>query len=218
MKLHKETVSPQLWNMLHTIMQASEFTDFRLVGGTALSLQLGHRISIDIDMFTDIDYGNMDCNSLKRFLVSQYKYIQGLDALDHRQLGYTLYCGNTRDDSIKLDIYYNDKFLFPQVITEGIRMADIRDIAAMKMLAIDNSNRKKDYWDIHELMTKFSLTQMLDFASNRYPYSFNRENTIKKLKNIPYENITDVEIIDYRGKYWEFIIEDIQEKVAEEKL
>ena len=43
------------------------------------------------------------------------------------------------------------------------------------------SNRKKDYWDIHEPMTKFSLTQMLDYASNRYPYSFNRENVVKKL-------------------------------------
>ena len=206
MKLYKKTVSPLLQNMLYTIMQASEFSDFRLVGGTALSLQLGHRISIDIDMFTDMDYGNMDCNSIKRFLSSKYKYVQGIDALDQRQLGYTLYCGNKRDESIKLDIYYNDKFMFPQVVGEGIRMADIRDLAAMKMLAIDNSNRKKDYWDIHELMTKFSLTQMLDYASHRYPYSFNRENAIKKLKNIPYDNIADVEIIDYRGKYWEFII------------
>lgn len=218
MKLFHNTVSPQLKKALDIIMQAHEFDDFRLVGGTALALQMGHRVSVDIDMFTDVGYGEMDCASIKELLTSKFPYIQGIEALDQRQLGYTLYCGESRENSIKLDIYYNDEFLFPPVIVDGMRMADIRDIAAMKMLAIDGSNRKKDYWDIHELMTKFTLTQMLDFASSRYPYSFDRENAIHKLTKVPTDSIPDVDIIDYRGKFWEFIVEDIQEKVQEENL
>lgn len=54
MKLHNETVSPRLIRCLKTIMQSDIFKDFNLVGGTCLSLQLGHRRSIDIDLFTAI--------------------------------------------------------------------------------------------------------------------------------------------------------------------
>ena len=60
MKLHNETVSPRLIRCLKTIMQSDIFKDFNLVGGTCLSLQLGHRRSIDIDLFTAIDYGSMN--------------------------------------------------------------------------------------------------------------------------------------------------------------
>lgn len=49
MILQKQTVSDTLWNSLTILMQKEELKDFRLVGGTSLSLQLGHRMSIDID-------------------------------------------------------------------------------------------------------------------------------------------------------------------------
>ena len=56
-RLHYETVSPLLRNVLHEMMSCEIFAPFLLVGGTALSLQLGHRVSDDIDLFTD---ANMD--------------------------------------------------------------------------------------------------------------------------------------------------------------
>lgn len=65
MKLHNETVSPRLIRCLKTIMQSDIFKDFNLVGGTCLSLQLGHRRSIDIDLFTAIDYGSMNTTAMK---------------------------------------------------------------------------------------------------------------------------------------------------------
>lgn len=51
--LHYETVSPHLLNVLKKIQQLPEVSAFRLVGGTSLSLQMGHRTSVDIDLFTD---------------------------------------------------------------------------------------------------------------------------------------------------------------------
>lgn len=68
MKLHKETVSPNLLMILEKLMSSEVFRDFTLVGGTALSLQRGHRRSIDIDMFTDVEYPNMDRKEIKYFL------------------------------------------------------------------------------------------------------------------------------------------------------
>lgn len=71
MKLHEDTedtVSSLLLEALKVISESPAFQDFNLVGGTCLSLQLGHRRSIDIDLFTDMEYGKMDTQAMKDFL------------------------------------------------------------------------------------------------------------------------------------------------------
>ena len=90
MKLHYETVSPQLVHCLKIIQESEIFKDFNLVGGTCLSLQLGHRRSIDIDLFTAIDYGNMDTAAMKVFLQENFPYSENLDSLDQSALGYSV--------------------------------------------------------------------------------------------------------------------------------
>lgn len=57
--LHLNTVSEELYSCLYKLMQDELFSPFRLVGGTALSLQLGHRMSVDIDLFSDLPYGEI---------------------------------------------------------------------------------------------------------------------------------------------------------------
>ena len=62
-KLHKETVSDALWWTLKQLMEIKVLLPFRLVGGTSLSLQLGHRISVDIDLknkLIDFQYADAD--------------------------------------------------------------------------------------------------------------------------------------------------------------
>ncbi|HNQ82464.1 MAG TPA: nucleotidyl transferase AbiEii/AbiGii toxin family protein, partial [Bacteroidales bacterium] len=59
-KLFYNTTTPLLLEILKALMVSDEFRPFRLVGGTALSLQLGHRKSLDIDLFTDRDYDFID--------------------------------------------------------------------------------------------------------------------------------------------------------------
>lgn len=58
--IYYNTVNDLLKNTLNTLMESSVFESFRLVGGTALSLQLGHRTSVDIDLFSDAPYGSID--------------------------------------------------------------------------------------------------------------------------------------------------------------
>ena len=53
--LRKESVRESLWNLLKELQNSKEFFNYFLVGGTALSLQLGHRMSDDIDLFTRYD-------------------------------------------------------------------------------------------------------------------------------------------------------------------
>ena len=68
MRLFYDTVSTPLLSILRKIMNSEVFKDFRLVGGTALALQRGHRRSVDIDMFTDLDYAEMPVAAMRDYL------------------------------------------------------------------------------------------------------------------------------------------------------
>jgi len=73
--LYYSTVTELLRSILIKLMAAKEFKDFRLVGGTALSLQLGHRVSVDIDLFSDCDYGSIDFEAIESYLIMNFPYI-----------------------------------------------------------------------------------------------------------------------------------------------
>ncbi len=211
MKLYYNTVSPTLLSVLTKLMQNEVFHQFRLVGGTALSLQLGHRISVDIDLFTDMDYGTMDLSAIANAFKEDYPYVDGLEKFKTSAPGYTLYCGNSEADAIKVDLFYTDPFLYPPIVDGELRIADFKDIAAMKILAVSNASRAKDYWDIHELMNHITLNEMIHLAIKRFPYSIEQPEVIKKLVNIP-TTLEEPNIISLKGDYWEFVVEDIQEE------
>ncbi len=84
MKLHYSTVSPELLSVLKKLMVEKSFSKFRLVGGTALSLFLGHRKSIDIDLFTYTDYGTVDFKAIEKFLRLEFPYF---DTNSYQEIG-----------------------------------------------------------------------------------------------------------------------------------
>ncbi|MEE1174526.1 MAG: nucleotidyl transferase AbiEii/AbiGii toxin family protein [Paludibacteraceae bacterium] len=74
-KLHYNTVSKTLTKCLKELMNEPLLKDFVLVGGTSLSLQLGHRVSIDIDLFTDSPYGSVNFNAIQEMLRGKFNFI-----------------------------------------------------------------------------------------------------------------------------------------------
>lgn len=103
--LYWNTVNTLLHNILLTLMQASVLADFRLVGGTALSLHLGHRMSVDIDLFTDVDHGSVNFDAIDKYLLGNFPFVQG-DIGGLLGFGRSYLVGNNLEDHIKLDIYY----------------------------------------------------------------------------------------------------------------
>jgi hypothetical protein len=214
MVLQRQTVSDTLWNSLTTLMQKEELKDFRLVGGTSLSLQLGHRMSVDIDLFTDLPYDSIDFNSIDSLMKSIFPIVQeGFGG--NNSMGKTYFIGNTVDDLVKIDLFYTDQFIYPEIITEGIRIAGKEEIAAMKLDVVGHGGRKKDFWDLHELTDHFSLTEMINFYEKRYPYSHTREHLISMLVNFDVAE-EDFDPICLRKKYWELIKLDFEEIVQKE--
>ena len=210
--LYYSTVNNLLKEGLHQVMAATEFEHFRLVGGTALSLQIGHRESIDIDLFSDVEYGEIDFKAIENYLESNFPYLDHLSNIIPG-IGKSYIVGNDKDNTIKLDIFYTDTFIQPYHLEDSIRMATVEEIIAMKLDVVQRGGRKKDFWDLHELFEKYSLSQMLALHGQRYPYSHNRDLISENFTNV---TIADEEFnpICYKGKYWEFIKEDIQEIIA----
>jgi len=161
--LHKQTTTPFLFESLENLMQWPELAKFRLVGGTGLSLQLGHRQSIDIDLFTDVDFDIQDLAGIikKRIPASEIRKLS---------FGLTIYILDSNSKSLKIDLMETDKFIRPEIMFEGIRFAHIEDIAAMKLEAITSRNTKKDFYDIAELLKYYAIDKLLSFYSERYPY------------------------------------------------
>ena len=168
--LYYKTVNNLLKEGLLQLMAAKEFENFRLVGGTSLSLQIGHRESIDIDLFSDVEYGEIDFDAIEKYLESNFKYLDHLSNIIPG-MGKSYLIGEDKDNTLKLDIFYTDKFIQPIYLEDTIRMATIEEIIAMKLDVVQRVGRKKDFWDLHELFEKYSLTQMLDLHEQRYPYT-----------------------------------------------
>jgi predicted nucleotidyltransferase component of viral defense system len=213
--LYYSTVNDLLKEALLQLMSVKEFENFRLVGGTALSLQIGHRASIDIDLFTDIAYGEIDFEAIEKYLQTHFSYLShfsnGIPGI-----GKSYVIGTDKDNTLKLDIFYTDTFIQPIYLEANIRMATIDEIIAMKIDVVQRGGRKKDFWDLHELMGNYTISQMLDLHKTRYPYTHNAALIIENFTNF---SMADEEFdpICFKGKYWEFIKEDIQEFVLKFK-
>lgn len=208
-KLYYNTITPLLRKVLKTVMSAGEFDAFRLVGGTALSLQRGHRASVDIDLFTDAPYGSIDFKAIDAFLRTTYPYVDTNNYSTIIGMGKSYYVGDNKDACIKLDIFYTtDEFIENPLLMDNIRLASINEIIAMKADVILRGGRKKDFWDIHELKDDYPFQQMLKLHAKRHPYNHNSK--LIKNKFTDFKNADeDFDPICLRDKKWEIIKLDI---------
>ncbi|WP_194973782.1 nucleotidyl transferase AbiEii/AbiGii toxin family protein [Aquiflexum lacus] len=211
--LYWNTVSADLGECLLLLMNHPLFDDFRLVGGTALSLHLGHRLSVDIDLFSSGMHGSLNFDLIDSFLRSQYKYVSAPLGVPIG-FGRSYLLGETSDKTIKLDLYYTEPYLDQVEINEYVRMASIKEIAAMKIDVVQRRGRKKDFWDIHELLDKFTVSQLLDLHLQKYPYNHEKELILKNM--IDFDKSDDEpDPTCLKGKYWDLIKLDIIEAVKE---
>ena len=214
MQLHTETVTPLLMNALIRLMNEPLFKPFRLVGGTNLSLRLGHRKSVDLDLFTDCQYGSLDFGLFEKFLENAFPYFDCPDRSAVVSFGKSYYVGLSADECFKLDLMYTDTFFDKAESIEGIRMASTEQIAAMKMEALNNGGRKKDWWDVHELLTMFSLKQLMDLHKKWQPWTHDPGKLLEKLVDFD-EADTQPDPVCLKGKLWDFIKMDMIDAVSE---
>lgn len=159
--LYLETVESSTLELLKKLQRLPVLEQTRLVGGTALALQLGHRKSIDLDFF-----GTVDCEA--EYLRESIAGIASLTILKESPHIHIYIV-----DGIKVDIVnYKYPWLDDVVLEQGLRLASVSDIAAMKITAIIGRGTKKDFIDIAFLLHHFSLEEILHFYAAKYNDSF----------------------------------------------
>jgi len=212
MQFYFNTVSPLLKTILENLMQAKEFESFRLVGGTALSLYYGHRMSGDIDLFSDADYGTINFNAIDAYLRSHYLYVDSLD-IELIGMGKSYYVGRNSVESVKLDLYYTDNFIDEVQVFNNLRLASKAEITAMKLDVVQRSGRKKDFWDIDKLKDDFTINEMFALHEKRYPYTHDKDLLKEKFTDFILAD-DDFEPICLRGKHWELVKLDMIEFIG----
>ena len=215
MRLFYDTVFTSLLSIPRKLMISEVFKDFRLVGGTALALQRGHRRSVDIDMFTDLDYAEMPVAAMRDYLEKEFPVHKGTESMDIPSNGYHVFLSEGQEPPIKADFFYTEPFIFPAIEEDGLRIADQREIAAMKLGLIGNQiYRQKDYWDIHDLLESYSLSEMIQWAEQRDPYSFTKEDIIEGLRQVDQVQESPMGIVSLKPlSYWELMVLDLKEEV-----
>jgi len=155
-------------------MQDSKFSDFLLAGGTNLALRLSHRKSVDLDLFS---YQHFDSISLAEYLIQNYNFEKTNVRDRDTVMGFI--------DNVKIDIiaHIYPPIDDPFIVENTIRLYGIRDIVAMKLVAIsDNGKRLKDFVDIAFLSTQMSLNQMLEAYALKYKSS----STLHAVRGLSY--------------------------------
>ncbi len=159
--LHIKTVEPGTFSLLKELMEIPSLQPFSLVGDTALALRYGHRSSIDLDLFNHEKFEHSIIEAeLRNEFGDNFVYESG-----HKNIGIFCYL-----NKVKVDIvYYPHNPIAPFETKNNIRFYSSADIAAMKIQAILGRGKKKDFYDLYELLKHFSLQQMMDWHKQKYP-------------------------------------------------
>ena len=157
--LQTQTVEPSTLELQKKLQQEPLLATFNLVGGTALALRIGHRKSVDLDLFTREEF---DLEEVKSMLIEKYD----LKVSFERHQTLKGFIGGVMIDCIR----FNYPHLQAPEEIDGVRLESIPDIIAMKLSAIaQNGTRIKDFIDIATLSTKYSLDEMLQFYIDKFP-------------------------------------------------
>lgn len=196
-------VEPGTLAALKKLMKVPSLKDFVLVGGTGLALLKGHRLSIDIDLFS----ANIPINT--DVILPELEKVGKLTQKDI--FPYALFL---EFDGVKLDVLkYSYPWIEPFHVEDGMRVASVEDIMAMKLAAVTKRGSKKDFIDIYFLMKEYSLQEMLKNFKRKYPDS----EEYMAVKSLNYFADADPQVMPMllkdKGVSWEEMKEVIRKAV-----
>ena len=170
--MNPKVLSKSAWAVVRKLVIADLMQTWVLAGGTGLALQLGHRVSNDLDFFTEEAFDAHAFRVILERLGRLHIQAQDADTL-HTQL-----------DEVRLSFLRSEApFLFQASEYRGLRIADPRDIAAMKIVAIGGRGSRKDFVDLYAyLEAGGDFLALIEILRRRYAKtSFNEMHLLRSL-------------------------------------
>lgn len=158
--LHLSTVDSALYELLPKIFRTAIIkNNFALAGGTSLALQIGHRKSIDLDIFSP---GQFDVKELEIILSTSNDYTFNYMGNNTRML-----FGNI--NNIKCDFVNEPATLLESfIVIDGVNYFSVKDIAAMKLHTICGRGKKKDFFDVYALLQLYNREKLIEWFTQKY--------------------------------------------------
>ncbi|MCL2070390.1 MAG: nucleotidyl transferase AbiEii/AbiGii toxin family protein [Treponema sp.] len=192
--LHEGCVPKELLALLRKLKKEPIFNDFFLVGGTALALQIGHRTSVDIDLFSK---NKLRINEIDGYLNQNHSTLYQL--LNSQNMIYQVLI-----EGIKVDfVEHPFELVEPVYYEKEIAYLGKKDIAAMKLHAIETTgNRAKDFIDIYFLLKEITLEEMFECYRKKYSTDniFNAKRSLSFFDDVPEEGWAEVQIVEQEIK------------------
>jgi hypothetical protein len=179
---------------------------FFLVGGTTLSLRYGHRSSVDLDLFFHEKFNpHLIIGELESTFGHRFVYKQ-------QQTEFGFFCFI---EDIKVDIVYFPQQSIAEIEeADNIRMYSSADISAMKIQAILGKAKKKDFWDLHELLQHYTLQQLIDWHKQKYPSQMLAISIPHAITY--YAEAEESETpVSFKNQTWEMIKKEISKTVSD---
>lgn len=169
--MYKEVINQKTERLLIDLIKSDIIKDFYLAGGTALAFQFGHRKSIDLDWFNKNSFNTQE---LRKELSKIAKPIIKAEEKDTLDLVLS---------DVKLTFLgYPYDLLFPLIDYQGVKLADYRDIACMKLDAVSSRGSKKDFIDLYFILQNISLEELFELFEKKYQkIEFNKMHILKSL-------------------------------------
>jgi predicted nucleotidyltransferase component of viral defense system len=160
---HWETITPEMRELLQWAGQQDFMFPFYLAGGTALALQVGHRRSVDLDFFSQIDevHERTRQRIIRAIAERDGQVIENVD-------------GNLvlLVENIHVGFFsYGYKLLEPFEQLENVNVASVLDIGLMKLDAVIGRGSRKDFFDLYVIARLYSLEELLQAGARKYPSS-----------------------------------------------
>lgn len=167
------TITEDMRLLLSGFTQSELGDRFYLAGGTALSLQIGHRLSVDLDFFSPTE----DIPTIRAGLDKALAPFNA--ALADSSWGNLVYLAK----NVRIGFYgYGYPLIAPLVETRDARLASIEDIALMKLDALLSRASRKDFYDLYFICQTIPLEQVFDKSPLKYPSVRDFETqTVKRL-------------------------------------
>ena len=196
--LYYKTIDAKTLELLKKILAIDIFKELRLVGGTSLALQIGHRISVDLDFFGKLDADEIAIRKALN-LIGEVKLIHKTENINI----FTI-------DGIKVDmVNYPYPWLDDVLEEDHLQLAHKKDISAMKLAAILGRGTKKDFIDLFFLLKEYSLSQLIEFYEQKY----HDGSVFMVLRSLVYFDDADDELMPkmFEDLDWKLIKKSISE-------
>lgn len=191
-----EAVSKQLHDLIIQVQSLSSLNDFALAGGTNLAIRFNHRISNDIDLFTNRIIGKSGfehiIEELKNFFDNSLMYCEIINTESGNQYCFLRALIATKGTNIKVEIIQNIQLLNPIETYNEIRLLSLIDIGMMKLLSASSRKAKKDIYDLDFVTNEIPVRQLMEsleertkkFNKEEYKSLFDLDNDPSPLDNI----------------------------------